>query len=106
MIFIGHFQDLFMKGALDSVFKVVLGVDLDSLRGTDEGTQFSKAFDEASEMTCYRYVDMSWPIKKFLNVGSEATLKRCMKIVDAFVYKVIQSKTEQMNKPKDDLQVS
>ncbi|XP_075484209.1 cytochrome P450 704C1-like [Primulina tabacum] len=99
-------QDLFMKGALDSVFKVVLGVDLDSMRGTDEGTQFSKAFDEASEMTCYRYVDMSWPIKKFLNVGSEATLKRCMKIVDSFVYKVIQSKTEQMNKPKDDRQVN
>ncbi|KAI3458241.1 hypothetical protein Pfo_014904 [Paulownia fortunei] len=96
-------QDLFMKSALDSVFKVVLGVDLDSMRGTNEGSQFSKAFDEASEMTCYRYVDISWPIKKFFNVGSEATLKKCMKVVDGFVYKVIQSKIEQISKPNQDL---
>lgn len=88
-------QDLFMKSAMDSVFKVVLGVDLESMSGTNEGAQFSKAFDEASEMTTYRYVDLTWPIKKFLNVGSEAKLKKCMKIVDGFVYKVIESKIAQ-----------
>ncbi|GFP98381.1 cytochrome p450 704c1 [Phtheirospermum japonicum] len=92
-------QDLFMKSALDTVFKVVLGVDLDSMSGTTEGSQFSKAFDEASEMTCYRYVDISWPIKKFLNVGSEATLRKCIKVIDAFVYKVIENKMEMMSKP-------
>ncbi|KAL3834553.1 hypothetical protein ACJIZ3_009289 [Penstemon smallii] len=81
-------QDLFMKSAMDSVFKVVLGVDLDSLSGTNEGAQFSNAFDEASEMTCYRYVDKSWPLKKFLNIGSEATLKKSMNVVDDFVCKV------------------
>ncbi|CAI9771861.1 unnamed protein product [Fraxinus pennsylvanica] len=100
-------QDLFMKSTLDSVFKVVLGVDLDSMRGTnEEGTQFSKAFDEASEMTCYRYVDISWPIKQYFNIGSEAKLKNCMKIVDGFVYEVIQNKIEQVRKPNDDLPVS
>ncbi|KAI3471079.1 hypothetical protein Pfo_027742 [Paulownia fortunei] len=100
-------QDLFMKSTLDSVFKVVLGVDLDSMRGTnEEGGQFSKAFDKASEMTFYRYVDVSWKIKKFLNIGSEATLRNCMKVVDVFVYKVIQSKIEQLNKPKEDLPVN
>ncbi|KAL0294778.1 UNVERIFIED_CONTAM: cytochrome [Sesamum radiatum] len=99
-------QDLFMKSALDSVFKVVLGVDLDSMRGTNEGSQFSKAFDEASEKTCFRYVDMTWPMKKFLNIGSEATLKKCMKIVDGFVYKVIQSKIEQISKPNENLTVN
>ncbi|KAL3645254.1 hypothetical protein CASFOL_010434 [Castilleja foliolosa] len=92
-------QDLFMKSALDTVFKVALGVDLDSMSGKTEGSQFSKAFDQASEMTCYRYVDISWPIKKFLNVGSEATLKKCIKVIDAFVYKVIENKMELMNKP-------
>ncbi|EYU25023.1 hypothetical protein ABFS82_06G041100 [Erythranthe guttata] len=95
-------QDLFMKSALDSVFKVVLGVDLDTMRGTSEGTQFSKAFDEASEMTCYRYVDISWPIKKYFNIGSEATLKKCMKVVDGFVYEVIQNKIEQISKPSQE----
>ncbi|XP_057798447.1 cytochrome P450 704C1-like [Salvia miltiorrhiza] len=88
-------QDLFMKSSLDSVFKVVLGVDLESMRGANQGDQFSKAFDQASEMTTLRYVDISWPIKKFLNVGSEATLRKCMKVVDAFVYKVIDNKIAQ-----------
>ncbi|GER35000.1 cytochrome P450 monooxygenase [Striga asiatica] len=92
-------QALFMKSALDTVFKVVLGVDLDSMRGKNEGSHFSEAFDKASEMTCYRYVDISWKIKKFLNIGSEATLKECTKIIDAFVFKVIESKMEQMSKP-------
>lgn len=92
-----------MKSALDSVFKVMLGVDLDSMRGTNEGTQFYKAFDEASEMTFYRYIDMLWPIKKFLNIGSEAMLRRCMKVVDGFVYEVIQSKIEQISKPNQEV---
>lgn len=95
-----------MKSALDSVFKVMLGVDLESMRGADDGAQFSKAFDEASEMTMLRYVDVTWPIKKFLNIGSEATLKKCMRVVDGFVYKVIESKIEQIREPKHDLQVS
>ncbi|KAG8381444.1 hypothetical protein BUALT_Bualt06G0122600 [Buddleja alternifolia] len=99
-------QDLFMKSALDSVFKVVLGVDLDSMHETNKGTKFSKAFDEASEMTCYRYVDISWPIKKFLNIGSEATLRKCMKVVDGFVYTVIQSKIEQISNPNEDSPVN
>ncbi|CAA2955789.1 cytochrome P450 704C1-like [Olea europaea subsp. europaea] len=100
-------QDLFMKSTLDSVFKVVLGVDLDSMRGTnEEGTQFSKAFDEASELTAYRYVDISWPIKQFFNIGSEAKLKSCMKIVNEFVYKVIRNKIEQVHKPSDHLSLN
>ncbi|KAL2550280.1 Cytochrome [Forsythia ovata] len=100
-------QDLFMKSTLDSVFNVVLGVDLDSMRGTnEEGTQFSKAFDEASEMTFYRYIDISWPIKQFLNIGSEAKLKNCVKIVDEFVYKVIRNKIQQVHKPNDNLQAN
>ncbi|KAL6580489.1 hypothetical protein OROMI_008513 [Orobanche minor] len=92
-------QALFMKSALDSVFKIVLGVDIDSMRGTKEGSHFSKAFDEASEMTCYRYVDICWKIKKILNIGSEARLNKCIKVIDAFVYKIIESKMEQMSKP-------
>ncbi|GER34999.1 cytochrome P450 [Striga asiatica] len=92
-------QALLMKSALDTVFKVVLSVDLDSTCRTNDGSQFSEAFDKASEITCYRYIDMLWPIKKFLNIGSEAKVKECIKIVNAFVYKVIESKMEQMSKP-------
>ncbi|XP_050265970.1 cytochrome P450 704C1-like isoform X2 [Quercus robur] len=74
-------QDLFMKSTLDSVFKIVLGVELDSMCGTyEEGIRFSNAFDEASAITSYRYVDIFWKIKRFLNIGSEAVLRNNMKM--------------------------
>ncbi|XP_038685591.1 cytochrome P450 704C1-like [Tripterygium wilfordii] len=95
-------QDLFMKSTLDSVFKVVLGVELDSMYGLyKEGTQFSKAFDEASAIILYRYVDVFWKIKRFMNIGSEATLRRSIKVIDEFVYKIIKSKTDEFNKSQD-----
>ncbi|KAM4087192.1 hypothetical protein ACJW30_10G159300 [Castanea mollissima] len=97
-------QDLFMKSSLDSVFKIVLGVELDSMCGTyEEGIRFSNAFDEASAITSYRYVDIFWKIKRLLNIGSEAMLRNNMKVIDEFVYKVITSKIEQVNNPLVDL---
>uniref|UniRef100_A0A803KYY3 Cytochrome P450 704C1-like n=1 Tax=Chenopodium quinoa TaxID=63459 RepID=A0A803KYY3_CHEQI len=90
-------QDLFMKSTLDSIFKVALGVDLDSMCGSnEEGKKFGQAFDDASASTMLRYVDIFWPIKKFLNIGAEAKLKRSVKIVDEFVYKLISNKVELM----------
>eukprot|EP00261_Vitis_vinifera_P040195 XP_019081438.1 PREDICTED: cytochrome P450 704C1 isoform X3 [Vitis vinifera] len=92
-------QGLFMKSMMDSVFKVVLGVELDSICGTNqEGTQFSNSFDEANELTFYRYVDLFWKAKRFLNVGSEAKLRNSIKVVDQYVNKVIQSKIEEIHK--------
>ncbi|XP_057950892.1 cytochrome P450 704C1-like [Malania oleifera] len=88
-------QDQFKKASLHSVFKVILGVELDSMCGTnEEGTRFSKAFDEASTITLYWYVDIFWKIKRFLNIGSEAVLRQSIKVIDEFVYKLIRSKME------------
>ncbi|GKV16319.1 hypothetical protein SLEP1_g26977 [Rubroshorea leprosula] len=99
-------QDLFMKSTLDSVFKIMLGVELDSLCGTyEEGKWFSNAFDKASEITLHRYFDPFWKIKSMLNIGSEAVLKDCIKVVDEFVNKIIQGKIEhvQYPQPQEDL---
>ncbi|KAK3435049.1 hypothetical protein EUGRSUZ_D02436, partial [Eucalyptus grandis] len=96
-------QDLFMKSTLDSIFKVAFGVELDSMCGTnEEGAEFSRAFDDASAMTLWRYVDISWEIKKFLNIGSEAALKKNIRIIDNFVYKLIRRKIEQMHNATND----
>ncbi|XP_015965898.1 cytochrome P450 704C1-like [Arachis duranensis] len=97
------FQDLFMKATLDQVFKIIIGVDLDTMCGTyEEGTKFSNAFDEASGLTLYRYVDILWKIKRFLNIGSEAVLRNQIKVVDEFVYELISKRTEQIQKPQHD----
>ncbi|KAM7266171.1 hypothetical protein ACFE04_004068 [Oxalis oulophora] len=99
------YQDLFMKSTLDSVFKVVLGVELDTMCGThEEGSKFSKAFDVASEISFRRSLDIFWKIKKFLNIGSEAILKKNVKLVDDYVYKIIDIKIIQVdNKSTDDM---
>lgn len=87
-----------MKSTLDSIFKVAFGVELDSMCGSnEEGTRFSNAFDDASAMTLWRYVDIFWKIKRFLNIGSEARLKQRLQVVDTFVYKLIRNKTDQMH---------
>ncbi|XP_055828234.1 cytochrome P450 704C1-like [Solanum dulcamara] len=96
-------QDLFTKSTLETVFKILLGVDLDTT--TEEGILFSNSFDEASAVTLYRYVDIFWKVKRFLNIGSEAKMKKCIKVVDEFVYKIIRNKTEQMSKSRDDSRV-
>ncbi|XVF33461.1 hypothetical protein REPUB_Repub17cG0170300 [Reevesia pubescens] len=96
-------QDLFMKSTLDSIFKVAFGVELDSMGGSNvEGKEFTTAFDDSSAAVLRRYIDIFWKIKRFLNIGSEAALKRSVKVVDNFLYKVIHNKIEQMRNSKDD----
>lgn len=96
-----------MKSILDSLFQVAFGIELDSMCGSnEEGRNFSNAFDDSSSMTLFRYVDIFWRIKKFLNIGSEATLKKSTKIVNDFVFKLIHNKIEQMKNSKDESSVS
>ena len=103
MIYI-YWQDLFFKSTLDSVFKVLLGVELDVTCGTfEEGIRFSKAFDIATSIVIHRYVDYFWKIKRFFNIGSEKLLRNCIKDVDEFIYKIIKSKTEQVQNSRDAL---
>ncbi|PIA49824.1 hypothetical protein AQUCO_01300516v1 [Aquilegia coerulea] len=102
-------QDLLMKSTLDSIFKVGFGIELNSLSGTDEfGNQFTKAFDDSNVIVYWRFVDPFWKLKRFLNIGAEASLKKNIQIIDDFVFQAIRSKREQMksengNKVKEDI---
>ncbi|KAL7591765.1 hypothetical protein Lser_V15G33960 [Lactuca serriola] len=94
--------DLFMKATLDSIFKVSFGIDLDNIWGSSkQAVRFSRAFDDANTLTSRRFFDMSWKIKKYFNIGSEAELKKNMKVVDEFVYNLIQIKSEQIHNTTD-----
>ncbi|KAM1820304.1 hypothetical protein ACFX11_001867 [Malus domestica] len=97
-------QELFMKATLDSIVKILLGIELDTMDGTnEEGTRFAHAFDVANEMTIYRYVDFSWKIKRFLNIGSEALLRKNIKVIDQFVYNLVKIKIETDNSSEDEV---
>lgn len=97
-------QDLFMKSTMDSIFKVGFGAELNILcESSKEESKFAEAFDDCSALTFWRYVDMSWRIKKLLNIGSEAQIKEKTKVIDDFVYKLIQSKKTQMSSEQDSM---
>lgn len=96
-----------MKSTLDSIFQVAFGTELDSMCGSSrEGKIFADAFDTSSALTLYRYVDVFWQIKKFLNIGSEAKLRKNTKILNEFVYKLINTRIQQMQISKEDSNVS
>ncbi|CAK9135197.1 unnamed protein product [Ilex paraguariensis] len=98
-----NLQDLLMKSTLDSIFKVGFGVELNTLSGSDEwSNQFMKAFDDSNGIIFRRYVDQFWRIKRVLNIGLEATLKKNIKVIDRFVYDLIQRKREQMKRGRLD----
>lgn len=96
-------QDLFMKSTLDSIFQVGFGVELDSLSGlNEEGNCFAKAFDISSDLILWRYIDVLWKVKRFLGVSTEAELKKNVKVIDDFVYKLIHRKTESLSNQQND----
>lgn len=93
-----------MKSALDSIFQVAFGVDLNNLNGIDDfGKRFTKAFDDSNVIVFWRYVDFSWKIKRFLNIGLEASLKQNLTIIDGFIFELIRRKREQMRNGKLDV---
>jgi len=96
-----------MKSTLDSIFQVAFGTELDSMCGSSqEGKIFADAFDTSSALTLYRYVDVFWKIKKFLNIGSEAKLRKTTEILNEFVFKLINTRILQMQISKGDSGVS
>ncbi|XAR54114.1 Abieta-7,13-dien-18-ol hydroxylase [Bertholletia excelsa] len=90
-------QDLLMRCSLDNIFKVGFGVDLNCLEGSSKlGNEFIKAFDESNALVYWRYVDPFWKMKRFFNIGSEATLRKNIKIMDDFVHDLIRRKRKQL----------
>nr|POF20782.1 cytochrome p450 [Quercus suber] len=60
-----------------------------------------EAFDDSNALVYWRYVDPFWKLKRFLNIGSEAALKKKIKILDYFVHGVIRTKRELLEVKQD-----
>ncbi|XVE52250.1 hypothetical protein DITRI_Ditri02bG0108100 [Diplodiscus trichospermus] len=89
-----EFQEMFMKCTMESIFKVGFGIDLNCMdwSSNEEGTNFMKAFDDANELLTLRYTDPLWRLKRFLNIGFEASLRSNIKVIDNFIHKIISTK--------------
>ncbi|MQM02122.1 hypothetical protein Taro_034886, partial [Colocasia esculenta] len=91
-------QEWFMKSTMDSIFEVAFGIELNCLQGSnEEGSQFVRAFDESSMQLMWRFVNPLWRIMRLLNVGSEAKFRQNIKVVDDYIYRLIQGKIEQVS---------
>ncbi|GAB2252093.1 hypothetical protein Droror1_Dr00004940 [Drosera rotundifolia] len=83
-------------------FLWTFGVEFgDACSTPEEAAKFGPAFDKANYLSVQRYVDVLWPIKKCLNIGSEATLKKCVEITDHVVYKLIERRAQEMRQSQD-----
>lgn len=82
---------------MDSIFKVGFGMDLNCLQGSSkDGITFMKAFDDATELIYWRYLNPTWKLQRFLNIGFEASLKQNINIINNFVNEVIRKKRKQI----------
>ncbi|KAF3776285.1 Trans-cinnamate 4-monooxygenase [Nymphaea thermarum] len=89
-------QELFTKYSMDSIFEVGFGLKLNILDGSnEEAITFANAFDESNALTYHRYVNLFWKVKRFINVGTEATLRKNIAVIDEFIYKIISSRRKQ-----------
>ena len=91
-----------MRCTLDSIFKVGFGMELNCLEGSSkEGCAFMKAFDDSNALVYWRYVDPFWKLKRFLNIGSEASLRKNIEVIDDFVHQLIRSKRKLLEAKQD-----
>ncbi|XP_015888806.3 cytochrome P450 704C1 [Ziziphus jujuba] len=95
-------QDSLMRCTLDSIFKVGFGVELNCLEGSSkEGSAFMKAFDDSNALVYFRYADPFWQLKRFFNIGSEASLRKNVKVIDDFVSQLIKRKRKLLEVKQD-----
>jgi len=91
-----------MKCTLDSIFKVGFGVELNCLeKSSKEANIFMEAFNDSNAFVFKRYLDPFWKLKRVLNFGSEAALKKNIKIIDDFVHSLIKTRRGLLSVQKD-----
>uniref|UniRef100_A0A0E0M9Z8 Cytochrome P450 n=1 Tax=Oryza punctata TaxID=4537 RepID=A0A0E0M9Z8_ORYPU len=95
-----NFKGLLTRATMDSIFTIAFGTDLNTMDGSGEGHRFAKAFDDAGEYLLLRYLNPFWKVARLLNVGAEATLKKRIKVVDEFVYKLIRARSDELSNTK------
>ncbi|CAM6042745.1 unnamed protein product [Sphagnum compactum] len=93
-------QDLFMRLTLDSICKIGFGVEIGCLSPSLPEVPFAKAFDECNRLVIRRYIDIFWKIKRALNIGTEAQLRKNIQVMDSFLYKVIETRRADVDAAK------
>lgn len=91
-------NDLFMRIAFDAICQVGFGVEVGALSPSLADLPFATAFDRSNSVCASRYFDLSWKLKRLLNIGTEAQLKEDIVLIDNFTYSLIRKRRADMKK--------
>ncbi|KAK6931730.1 Cytochrome P450 [Dillenia turbinata] len=94
-------QDILLRLTFDNVCMIAFGVDPGCLQPGLPSIPFARAFEEATEATILRFVTPTWVWKamRYLDLGTERTLKHSIKQVDEFADQVIRKRKMELNFP-------
>lgn len=84
---------------MDSIFKVTFGHEVGTLKPELPDTPFAEAFSVTNEIASSRFMNPFWKLQRVLNVGSEATIAKSAKVVDDFIYGVMEARRGESASP-------
>ncbi|GLJ50367.1 hypothetical protein SUGI_1073260 [Cryptomeria japonica] len=89
-----NMQDLLLRMTIDSIGELSFGVEIGSLVSSLPDVPFASAFDRSNAHCASRYFDPFWKLKKQFNIGSEAKAKQDVRVLDNFIYPLIQKRKQ------------
>ncbi|KAG9158311.1 hypothetical protein Leryth_000440 [Lithospermum erythrorhizon] len=98
-------QDILLRLTFDNVCMIAFGVDPGCLRQGLPDRPFAQAFEAATETTIARFVTPTivWKTMRFLNLGTERTLKQSIRVVNKFAEEVIGTRKKALSLSTEDI---
>jgi hypothetical protein len=81
---------------METICQVSFGIGIGTLEPSLPDIPFAKAFENANELSAHRFVDPLWKLKRFFNVGVEATMVKSIKQIDDFAYDAISARKREV----------
>lgn len=93
-------QEMLLRFTFDNICSAALGVDSGCLALDLPEVPFAKAFEEATELTLFRFLvpHFIWKPMKFLGLGFEKRLKEATKFVHDFAEKIVMDRRNELVK--------
>lgn len=93
-------QEVLLRFTFDNICTTALGIDPGCLAFDLPEIPFAKAFEEATELTLFRFMvpPIVWKVMKFFEMGYERRLKESIGIVHDFAGKVVTERWNELIK--------
>ncbi|KAH7446262.1 hypothetical protein KP509_01G048400 [Ceratopteris richardii] len=90
-------QDLFMRMTMDSLCKLLFGMDGQNLESRLPEDPFGKAFDNFNDIIITRRVNPFWKIQRALNMGKEKIVNENLEVLNSLISNIIEKRKENMS---------